>query len=207
MKRFFYSILCAIITLNCYSGESDNKNAISFNAGYLALVGGIAYSLKDVTGKGLFLPFHLTYQRRGNSKSITELDLIYRYDNHGTFAGYNEFLVMFGKRFYLGKSQKWTWGLKTGLGYVSGPVNNKALDEFGNIITVGEQITYSCLQGAVAIDIKRDAKLSENWSFTYGGGALFIIPVSCENTPEWSTLGIFVHRTVPVVDLSFKYNF
>jgi hypothetical protein len=209
-----FIVLLAAITLpfTLYA-ETSNSNrpelnqSFSYNFGntLLLFAGGLA--LKKPTGGGVFLPFHFAYQRKKSDEDITEMDMIYRYDNHDTFQGYNEYLVLLGKRFRVDKWDDWTWGAKAGFGYASGLISNKYEDEDGKIFSLGKQKTYRCFEGAAKLDLKKETEISDGWNYQYGAGVLFIIPLVCQNTQSWSTIGTLVHRVVPVLDLSVNYNF
>jgi hypothetical protein len=182
----------------------DLKQSLSFNFANTALFSGAGLMLKESVGGGVFLPLHFSYQRKTDGE-IQELDFIYRYDNHAYFSGYQEIILAYGKRFALGG--EWTWGAKFGVGYAFGPQNDVYENEQGQLERESKVAYYRCFQGVTNIDFKNETPLKENWNFRYGGGLLLILPLACNRGEDWSTLGLIVHRIVPVADVSLNYNF
>lgn len=191
---------------------SDNNTSISFNYGEFLAFSTAGKALDNGTGGGQFFPFHFTVQKTDKLNNIHEFDVIYRYDNHSTFNGYNEFILMYGRRYSFSNLEGWTWGLKGGIGYVKGPLNGAADEEEfffegdPQTLSEGGEI-YSCFQGASQFDVYKESKLNNNWNLRFGGGALLIIPLGCKNEPEWSTLGYIVHRIVPILNAGIAYFF
>lgn len=200
MKKKNILVYFLIVFFGVELEAQELSHSFGLNVGQPALIFPIGLALKDPTGDGIFLPLHFSYER-----DDWQYQFIYRYDAHGTFRSYHEFLAVVGKRFTL--NEAWTWGTGLGAGYVSGELNNRFEDFDGSIIEEGEAAPYTCLQATASVDVRSRQELGSNWSMDYGVGLLGILPIGCEGTPEWSALGILIHRLHPVVNLSFSKFF
>ncbi|MGE0617149.1 MAG: hypothetical protein AB7P04_16080, partial [Bacteriovoracia bacterium] len=80
--------------------------------------------------------------------------------------------------------------LKAGYGYASG---NR-----GSFFGEGE--LYTCQELVLQPEGGYTFLLGRNISATAGAGFMAVVPLATENPVEWSTLGILVHRFVPVVN-------
>ncbi len=192
MKKIFIFILLI-------SAQTKATSEISFNVGELAEKAVLSKTLGDSTS-GWFLPFHFTYNYSIESDSVFSTEIIYRSDTHGTFENYSEFLLLLGFERKLVDSS-WVWGLKAGAGTASGTI----ADDSGYSSVTNRD--YACSEVVGQISIQKKINWESNWTSSIGGAFLAIVPLSCKNEPQWSAIGLLVHRYVPVLKWEIGYKF
>lgn len=175
-------------------------NEVGFNAGETLEKAVLSRLLGD-THSGWFLPFHLTYSRDLNDEFQLTADFIYRYDNLGSFNGYEEHLFLAGVGYRLYSDVIGT--LKFGGGKARGQLLKPTKGFDGNLV----EGVYSCSELAAQANLQKRNEISESFEMGLGGGLLLIMPTSCQNRIALTSLGVLVHQIVPVFNWDLIYKF
>lgn len=144
---------------------------------------------------GAFLPFHFNGANSINSRWGVSWGLVFRHDDHSTFLNYQEWIGLIGFRYSIfsrGLLGPYL-GLRAGYGFASGNINST------------NQELYSCSEFAAQPEIGTSFSIAKGISASVGGGLLIIQPLTCQNEVQWSTIGILVHRRVPVLDFTLGF--
>lgn len=193
-KFFFLSFLL------CIGLNANGDDEIGFNAGEFTEKVVLSKALGG-SSSGWFLPFHFTYSKDQNEFYQWTMDLVYRFDNHGSFKDYSEYLALFGVGY---KFQPDLIGsLKVGGGFARGEHSGQTQGKNGGWVSG----TYKCSELALQSSFQKRSDLGGHWLMGVGGGLLMILPTDCENEPKFSTIGTLVHRWVPILNLDLIYKF
>jgi hypothetical protein len=200
MMRSVSAIFALLLFAGSARAETDATHELSFNVGEFLEKAALS-KLLGGADSGWFLPFHFGYARRVSGRGSLILNYVHRFDNHGTFDGYRENLLLAGWRSEV--DDGWSWSAMLGGGSVAGPLGQADIPG----VVLPPAPIYRCEELALQVGFEKGIVWEQGWSTSLGAALLLIRPLRCQNEPLWSGIGILVHRVVPLLKWELSYRF
>ncbi len=160
-------------------------------------------SLKYAYEKGrYFLPLHFNGSYLFKKKYALTYEFIFRRDTYGTFDNYNEYIFLLGIRYSLfSENLKGFYILsRLGYGYSSGNLNDYE--------TKHKKPLYVCHVLGIEPEVGYSIHFYSNKiNLDLGIGVLVLCPLKTKNEFELSTIGIVIHRIVPIINIGLGVCF